>query len=214
MAMVLSRASRSETKFLSAMARHLGRFRWNREGARLISPASVKRPSFCIVSLCMMLGTAAAAPPKRVDLPALLGRARLSPNPRAAAEAARAAHAKVDEVSLMWVPQLELTAVGGPSPRITCHPSSEMCISTEPSEQGTAFSGLAFHIDAKLAMPVYTFGKLSAGTEAAEAGARAADALAAAAANDAALDAARAYFAVKLARELILLRAEAACDIG
>jgi outer membrane protein TolC len=167
-----------------------------------------------IVSLGMMLGSAAGAPPpQRVDLPALLARARQSPNARAAAEAARTAHAKVDEVGLMWVPQIELTVVGGPSPRVTCHPSPELCTSTEPSEAGIAFSGGFFRIDAKAAMPLYTFGKLSAGNAAAEAGARAADALAAAAGSDAALDAARAYYAVKLARELILMLQEGRGDL-
>lgn len=150
-------------------------------------------------------GHVSADPVKKVDLPTLLAHARRSPSPTAALAAARSAHAKADEVSLTWVPQIELTVVGGPSPRINCHPSTELCVTTDPSEAGTSFSGLFFHIDAKAAMPIYTFGKLSAGTDAAEAGARAADALASAAGNDAALDAARAYYAVKLARELHLM---------
>lgn len=162
---------------------------------------------------CGLAGSAAAETPKRVDLPGLIARARISSNARVAVEAARAAHAKVDEVSLSWVPQLDLTVVGGPSPQITCHPSTAICTSTDPSEAGEAFSGIFFRVDAKLAMPIYTFGKLSAGTDAAEAGARAADALATAAANDAALDAARAYYAVKLARELILMLEEGKGDL-
>jgi outer membrane protein TolC len=150
---------------------------------------------------------------RRVDLPALLARARQAPAARAAQASARAAHAKSDEVDLAWVPQLEVTAAGGPSPVIHCMPSPEMCITTEPSEQGIQFSGLFFHIEAKVGMPIFTFGKLSAGSAAAEAGARAADALASAAAADAELDAARAYYGVKLAREVLLMLKEGQDDL-
>jgi len=159
------------------------------------------------------IGYARAEAPKRIDLPTLLDRARRSPNARAAEEAAHAAHAKVDEVSLTWVPQFEVTAVGGPGPAITCRPSPQLCTSTDQGEAGLQFSGIFFRVDAKLAMPVYTFGKLSAGTQAAEAGARAADALAQAAETDAAVDAARAFYAVKLARELIFMLDEGKGDL-
>src|SRR5262249_32025855 len=155
-----------------------------------------------VVPLFVTLSTAGADPPRRVDLAALLARARQAPAARAAEAGARAAHAKEDEISLAWVPQVELTAAGGPSPKITCMPSQQQCTPTEPSESGVAFSGLFFHIEAKVAMPILPFGKLSSGKRAIEAGARAADALARAAAADAELDAARAYYGVKLAREI------------
>jgi outer membrane protein TolC len=167
------------------------------------------------VCLVVTLATAWGAEPgpEKLDLPTLITRARHSPAPRAAAAAAHAAHAKVDEVARMWVPQLELTLVGGPSPEIKCLPSAAECTHTDNSEAGTAFSGLFFRVDAKAAMPIYTFGKLSAGSDAAEEGAHAADALASAAQNDAALDAARAYYAVKLARELVLMLDEGKGDL-
>jgi outer membrane protein TolC len=54
-------------------------------------------------------------------------------------------------------------------------------------------------------LPLFTFGKISAGQRAAAAGTRAADALVEAASADAAVDAAKAYWGAKLARESLLM---------
>jgi outer membrane protein TolC len=164
-------------------------------------------------SVVLLIVTTAQAEPRRLDLADLLARARRAPAPRVAEASARAAHHKEDEIGLSWVPQIELLAAGGPSPEIHCMPSTVMCITTDVKDQGIAFSGLFFHVEAKATMPVFTFGKLSAGKRAAEAGANAADALAIAAAADAELDAARAYYGVKLAREILLMLQEGADDI-
>ena len=149
---------------------------------------------------------AAAAPakpePPRLDLPQLIARARRQPRVDAARQTAAAAHARATGVSRMWAPTLELTAIGGPSPEINCSPSPEMCITTEPSEAGFQFSGLFGRVDARVQMLLWTFGKLDAGADAARAGAVAGDALAAREEAEAVADAAKAYFAVKLGREL------------
>ncbi len=149
----------------------------------------------------------------RLDLQALLLRARRAPTVAAARATANGAHAKEDEIDNTWIPQIQLTAVAGPSPEIRCMPSPAECITTDPSNPGVQFSGVFWHVDATAYMPLYTFGKLSAGKRAAAAGARAADALAQAAEADTLLDTARAYYAVKLSRELILMLEDGKDDI-
>ena len=158
--------------------------------------------------------TAPASPSRRLDLTEVIEHARRQPSVEIARAAAREAHAKAVEVSRMWLPQIEITVIGGPSQRITCmdvngQPTkSGVCITTEPSEAQLGFEGAFFRIDGNLKMPLFTFGKLSNGSAAADAGARAGDALAEAAAHDAGLDAARAYFAIKLGRELQVMLGE------
>lgn len=153
---------------------------------------------------------AAASQKAVVDLPALLEKARNQPVVETARASAKAAHAKASEIKWMWGPQIEITAVGGPSQRIQCWPSVDNCQRTTPDQAGLGFDGVFGRLDGRLLMPVYTFGKITDGQRAAEAGAVAADALAEASAQGAALDAAKAYFAVKLGRELLLMLDEAA----
>ncbi len=148
-------------------------------------------------------GPGAGAGRKRVvDLPTLLAHAREQPSVQVAQAAARQAQAKASEVQWMWGPQIEVTLVGGPSQRIRCFPSTEQCITTEPDQTRLGFDGIFGRVDGKLTMPLFTFGKLTDGKRAADAGARAAEALAEASAHGAALDAAKAFFAAKLGREL------------
>ncbi|MBI5543384.1 MAG: TolC family protein, partial [Deltaproteobacteria bacterium] len=154
-------------------------------------------------------GAGAAEPAARkLTLDAVLEHARGQPSVEAARASAREAHARAREVSRSWLPTLEVTVVGGPSQNINCHPSPAQCITTEPSETRLGFDGLFGRIDGKLFMPLFTFGKISNGIDAAEAGAVAGDALAEGAEHGAVLDAAKAFFAVKLGRELLLMLAE------
>ncbi|MGC4117939.1 MAG: TolC family protein [Myxococcales bacterium] len=167
----------------------------------------------CPLALLATLALAAAPPPtpshpRTVDLPQLLEAARDQASVRVAKASARQAHGKASEVLWMWGPLIEVTAVGGPSQRITCLPSSDQCITTEPDQTRIGFDGIFGRLDAKLLMPLWTFGKLTDGKRAADAGATAGDALAEASSHGAALDAARAYFAVKLGRELLAMLEE------
>ncbi len=176
--------------------------------ALMLVTLAAPAPAEAVPAAAVTVPPAATAPPPKpvvVDLPALLERARNQPVVETARASARAAHAKASEVKWMWGPQIEITAVGGPSQRIRCIPSTDNCISTTPDQPSLGFDGIFGRLDGKLLMPLYTFGKISDGTRAAEAGAVAADALAEAAAQGAALDAAKAYFAVKLGRELLVM---------
>ena len=165
----------------------------------LAAPPAVAEPA--------AIATAPAPPVHRLTLDALLARARTFPRVIAARQAAAAARARVDEARLAWLPHLEITATGGPTSAIRCHDelgseNPAHCISTEPSEATVGFENAFFHIEGTATSPLYTFGKLSAARAAAGAGATAADDMARAAETDTVLDAARAYYGVKLGREL------------
>ncbi|HKA89754.1 MAG TPA: TolC family protein [Haliangiales bacterium] len=142
---------------------------------------------------------------ERIDLATLLVRAKKNAQVEVARASADGAHAKEDEVSLSWTPHVEVTVAGGPSPEIRCSPSPEDCTATTPTETRIGFHGAFFRVDGTAYMPLYTFGKISSGTRAAEAGARAADALVGVAEAQAILDAARAFYGVKLAREILIM---------
>jgi HAE1 family hydrophobic/amphiphilic exporter-1 len=194
---------------------------------------TLKFACLLIVTICMLAPSLHAAAPdsqpasapaastqasstqavQKLDLAGLLERARKAPVVAAARAGADAAHAKADEIGNTWLPHFDVTAVLGPSPEIHCMPSPAQCITTEPSDVGHNFTGVFGRVDVTGYMPVYTFGKLSAGMRAADAGARAADALADASEADTLLDTARAYYAVKLARELIFMLEEGRDDI-
>lgn len=152
-----------------------------------------------------LLATAAASAPPKLDLPAVIQRAQQQPVVEVARAAAREAHAKAVEASRSWFPQVEITVIGGPTNAIHCIPTAEECIQTNVSNASIGFGSIFGRVDGRLAMPVYTFGKISAGTRAAEAGAKAGDALAEQSEHGAVLDAAKAWLAVKLGRELIAM---------
>ncbi len=159
--------------------------------------------------MALALATATAASTEvraeRIDLAALLARAKKNAQVEVARAGAAGARAKEDEVSLAWTPHLEVTVTGGPSPEIRCSPTPEDCTSTTPTETRIGLHGAFFRVDGTAYMPLYTFGKISAGTRAAEAGTRAADAIVAATEAQAVLDAARAFYGVKLAREILIM---------
>ena len=73
---------------------------------------------------------------------------------------------------------------------------------TEPKNFALAFSGLFGSAQLDVTQPIYTFGKIAHARRAARAGLDAQRALADEAAGDLAVDATRAYWGVKAAREL------------
>ena len=162
-----------------------------------------------ILPLLALLSLApAAGSPTCLDLPALLRLSIEQASAVAAGAQAQRAQARAEEVRRLWIPRIEISTAGGPSPTIRCVPSTAECIATTPSNLQIGFGGAFYRIDARLEMPLFTFGKLTAGREASAAGARAGAAQAVQAQHAAAMDAARAYFAVKLGRELLLMLEE------
>jgi len=160
-----------------------------------------------VVTLVFLWACAAPAlaQTKRLDLPALVALARSSPRVAEKRAAARVAAAKREETGRLWIPQLEVTALGGPSPDVECLPSPADCARTEPQNVTLGFDGVFFRVDARATAPLFTFGKLSAGKRAAAAGADAAADLAQASQADAVLEVTRAYWGLKAAREVLFM---------
>ncbi|HVV84855.1 MAG TPA: TolC family protein, partial [Kofleriaceae bacterium] len=130
----------------------------------------------------------------------LIDRAQRSQRARMAAADRDAAAARVDEADAARWAKVNATAFLAPSPEIRCVDAS--CIQTDPTELALRFSGVFGGAQASLTQPLYTFGKIDAARDAARAGLVAQGALADETAGDLALDAARAYWGLKLAREL------------
>lgn len=140
------------------------------------------------------------AEPARLTLDALVARAQVSQRAQMARAERDAAAARVDEAGAARLPRIAATAFLAPSPEIRCVDAT--CVDTDPDEFALRFSGAFGGAQASLTQPLYTFGKLTAAREAAMAGLTAQAALADAGAADLAVDAARAYWGLKLAREL------------
>lgn len=142
-------------------------------------------------ALALLLVAAAPAPGgqvERVDLASLMKRAKHSPRVKEARATAKSAEARRKEVARSWWPSIEITAFGGPT--------------------DVDFSGGFYRVDARVVMPLYTFGKLDAGKRASSAAANAYEAQAEASANDVTVDCARSFYAVKIGRELVAMLEE------
>jgi len=144
--------------------------------------------------------TAAAAEPPKLTLEQVIAKALASPRAAIADSDAAGAAARVDEADAARLPRGKATAFGTLSPDIRC--SDATCTRTEPTDFAFRFSGLFGSAQLDITQPLYTFGKISHARRAARAGLDAQRALADEAAGDLAVDAARAYWGVKTAREL------------
>jgi outer membrane protein, multidrug efflux system len=145
----------------------------------------------------------AAAQPdqgRRLTLPELTRRAVSSARADAARYATRQADALADEAGGARFPRLELRALAAPSPEIDCVDAA--CTTTSPDDARLAFDGLYGGVELTLAQPLFTFGKISAARQGARSAAAAARSGESVVAGDLEVDAARAYYGLKLAREL------------
>jgi outer membrane protein TolC len=145
-----------------------------------------------------LVSVAAAAP--NLTLEQVIARALSSPKAAMADSDTAAAAARVDEADAARLPRAKATAFGTLSPAIHCIDAP--CTMTDPPTFAFTFSGLFGGAQIDITQPVYTFGKISHARSAARAGLDAQRALADEAAGDLAVDAARAYWGVKTAREL------------
>lgn len=146
--------------------------------------------------------TVAAATPK-LTLDEVLAKTLAGPRVRMAQQDRAAAAARVDEADAARLPRGRATAFGTISPEIQC--LDALCNETSPKNFALRFSGLFGSAQLDITQPLFTFGKISHARAAARAGLDAQRALADEAAGDLAVDAARAYWGVKLARELGLM---------
>ena len=142
----------------------------------------------------------AAAEPAKLTFDQVLAKAISSPRLKMAEGDREAAAARVDEADAARLPRIKATAFGTISPDIRC--LDVACSATEPRNFELKFSGFFGSAQLDVTQPLYTFGKIDHARSAARAGLDAQAALADEAAGDAASDAARAYWGLKLAREL------------
>lgn len=142
----------------------------------------------------------AAASPKRLTLMQAVALARKNPLVHVAAHRSRAAEAHADEARGGRWPRLTVTSFIAPSPDVRC--LDAVCSTTDPRDVAIDTAGIFGGVRVELVQPLYTFGKLDAAIDAASNAAQAASALADGVGRDLELETARAYFALKLAREL------------
>ncbi len=151
-----------------------------------------------IAILCLPAMAAAEGP--RLTLDQVTAKALASPKAQMAEGDLDAAAARISEADASRLPRIKATAFGTLSPDITC--DNPECTKTSPENFAFRFSGVFGGAQLDITQPLYTFGKITHARRAARAGLEAQKALADEAAGDLAVDAARAYWGVKVAREL------------
>ena len=148
-----------------------------------------------------------AAPAKAPDFDAVLRLALLGPRGQMAHADTEAAAARSDEADAARMPTGKITGFATISPEIHCDGPGESatvqdCSQTDPKNFALRFSGGFFGAAIEIDQPIYTFGKIHHARLAAQAGVAAQKALEDESAGDTAVDVARAYYGLKLAREL------------
>lgn len=162
-------------------------------------------PKGGIAQICSQAG-AARPGAKRFTLPQLLARAKAATKDATAA-AVQAADWDRWRAKWAWTPKISIKGLFAPSPSIKCTDAPGIagsCVTTSnPNLSGFIIDGVFGRISADLAMPIYTFGKISAAKRAAEAGVAAAREQGRRAQGDLELQVVRAYWGLKTAREIV-----------
>ena len=161
-------------------------------------------PRLLAAALTAVVAAAAAAPASadgpRLTLAELTARAQAGPRAKMARSESEAARARVSEVGSALFPRVTATAFAGPSPKIACADAG--CDATDPDGFAWSVDGVWTGASLDVVQPVYAYGKAGPARRAARAGVAAMEALEDESAGDVAVEAARAYWGLKLAREL------------
>ena len=168
------------------------------------------RLSLALAALCLPAVAAAEGP--RLTLDQVTQKALAGPKARMADGDRQAAEARVSEAKAALLPRIKGTAFATISPEIVCDNTD--CTQTSPENFAWRFSGGFFGAQLDVTQPLYTFGKATHGGNAARAGRDAQKALADEVAGDLAVEAARAYWGVKIARELGYMLDDGIDEIG
>jgi len=167
----------------------------------------------CVLALLVCrFFTSAQAAPHKLTLEQAIAKAVVGPKVRMADGDTAIAAARVDEADAARLPRVKATAFGTVSPDIDC--LNPDCTRTGPENFAFDFQGLFGGASLEITQPLYTFGKIDHARVAARAGVDAQRALADEVAGDTAVDAARAYWGVKLARELGFMLDDGIEEIG
>jgi outer membrane protein TolC len=164
------------------------------------------------VITAVLLATAApATADTKLTLADVVARSLANPLARAAGHATEAASAQAAEARGARFPRLQVTSFLAPSPEITCEDPT--CTTTSPTDVTINVAGVFGGVRAELTQPLYTFGKLSAISAAAQHAAQATRFLEDATAGDLVFNASRAYYGLKLARELVWMLEDGVAEI-
>jgi outer membrane protein TolC len=168
----------------------------------------------------MLAGGATAAEAKKMTLPELLELARqASPGMQAAHAATDGSWAQVSEAKRNWLPQGSLLSILAPSPSVQCYETTvgdtipntavrdpNNCVRTSSPEASiwhVNWSQPFTRTEVTLIQPIYDFGKISAGVDAATAGVGVSQQKEAAARGDTEQNVRKAYWGLKLARDVL-----------
>ena len=168
------------------------------------------RSALVLAILCLPAAALAEGP--RLTLEQVMAKALASPKVQMAQGDRAIAEARIDEARAAILPRVKGTAFATLSPEIKCENAD--CTQTSPENFAWRFSGGFFGAQLDVTQPLYTFGKATHGKNAARAGLEAQKALVDEAAGDVAVDAARAYWGVKIARELGYMLDDGIDEIG
>jgi outer membrane protein len=170
------------------------------------------------VTLLLLLGLCwpASATAKKYTLEEILDMARKgNPGLAAGAQATAGIRAQLLAAKRSWMPTGELNSLVAQAPRIRCFDETgarneDNCVRTDAVGYDTSGflnaitpRGVFTRTEIKVIQPIYTFGKISAGVEAAESGVRAAQSKEGGLLADLELNVRKAYWGAKLARELL-----------
>ncbi|HEX4403558.1 MAG TPA: TolC family protein, partial [Polyangia bacterium] len=182
---------------------------------------SLRRSSLALAALTFITFGARAAHAKKMTLPELLELARqASPGVQAAGAVIEQSEAQVSEARRNWLPQGSLLSILAPSPKINCYPATtdgskrmdvgqtdqNNCVQTSsPEARITDVNWTRFftRTEVNLIQPVWDFGKISAGVDAAQAGVGISQEKQNAARADVEQNVRKAYWGLKLARDIL-----------
>jgi outer membrane protein, multidrug efflux system len=159
--------------------------------------------------LSLLLGGAPPALGRAYTLSELIELARKSnPGLAAGARATARVEAQLAEARWSWLPSGEMLSLLAPVPEIRCEGGVDNCISTSIKDindvgETLKFKGIFTRTEFRLVQPLFTFGKLTAGRQAAREGVSASRSREAGQAAELALNVKRAYYGLKLARAVL-----------
>ena len=164
-----------------------------------------------LATVVTALTTRTAVAEKKLSLDEAIAKALTGPRARMARGEASSAESRLDEAKALRLPRIKGTAFGTASPEIECLDAN--CTRTDPENFAFRYAGVYVGAQVEITQPLFRFGA-GRGFAAAEAGVAAQRHLADEAAGDVAVDAARAYWGVKLARELGYMLDDGIDEIG
>jgi len=187
--------------------------------------------ALAVATALTLVRSAAAKPYTLAELIEMARRG--NPGVQASAAAATAMESQVTEAKRNWFPSGELISFLAPVPEVHCLGANQLspnpdgtrptqgvqnlaesnCTTTDANPHDnpsilTDLKGPWFRTDIKIVQPLWDFGKISAGVSAAEAGVSALRQKQVATASEVELNVSKAYWGIKLARELLDALAE------